>query len=111
MAYNEQLAIKIRTMLKETPDIEEKKMFGGLCFLLKGHMLCGVEKERFMFRVGKEQETQALNRPGSTIIEFNGRRMGGLIWVDPQTCKGSSLKNWMALALGFIRSLPPKRKK
>ena len=111
MAYDERLATKIRAILKETPGIEEKKMFGGLCFLLKNHMLCGVEKERFMFRVGREQEALALNRPGSSIIEFNGRRMGGLIWVDPAQCKGSALKEWMAIAIRFVGSLPPKKKK
>lgn len=111
MAYDERLATKIRGILKETPGVEEKKMFGGLCFLLKGHMLCGVEKERFMFRVGKEQEELALSRPGSSIIEFNGRRMGGLIWVDPTTCKESALKKWMEIATQFVESLPPKKKK
>ncbi len=111
MAYDEQLATNLRVILKTKPNIEEKKMFGGLCFLMAGHMLCGVEKERFMFRVGKEQEAQALARPRSSIIEFNGRRMGGLIWVDATSCPTSALREWVALAIQFVGVLPPKKKK
>lgn len=111
MAYDEKLATSLRVILKTKSVIEEKHMFGGLCFLMEGHMLCGVEKERFMFRVGKEQEAQALARPGSSIIEFNGKRMGGLIWVDARSCPTSARKEWVALAIQFVGSLPPKKKK
>lgn len=111
MAYDENLATNLRTILKTKPGITEMKMFGGICFLLKGNMLCGVEKERFIFRVGKEQEAEALSRLGSSIMDFNGRRMGGLIWVDSSTCNTPALKKWVALAIGFVGLLPPKKKK
>ena len=110
MAYDENLASDIRAALKAQPGITEMKMFGGICFLMKGHMLCGVEKKRFMFRVGKEQEAEALSRPGSSIMDFNGRRMGGLIWVKSTACSQATLKKWVALALGFVGPLPPKKK-
>ena len=111
MAYDEGLATDIRAVLKDKSGIEEKKMFGGLCFFLNSNMLCGIEKGRFMFRVGKEQEEQALSRQGSQVIKFNGRRMGGLIWVDAAACKGATLKDWIAIAVRFVGNLPPKRKK
>ncbi|MEC4674310.1 MAG: TfoX/Sxy family protein [Nitrospirota bacterium] len=110
MAYDEKLAINLRAILSAKQGIQEMKMFGGLCFLLKGHMLCGVEKERFMFRVGKEREAKALKRPGASIMDFTGRRMGGLIWVDSKKCSKSALKEWGALAIEFVGSLPPKKK-
>lgn len=111
MAYDENLATHLRTILKTQSGITEMKMFGGICFLLKDHMLCGVEKERFMFRVGKEQEAEALSRPGSSIMDFNGRRMGGLIWVGSTTCNTPALKKWVALAIRFVGLLPSKKKK
>ena len=90
MAYDEALATKLRSILKDKSGIDEKKMFGGLCFFLNSNMLCGVEKGRFMFRVGKEQEAHALSRPGTRVMEFNGRRMGGMIWVDSIVGVGST---------------------
>ncbi len=62
-----------------------------------------------MFRVGKEQEAKALTRPGSYNMEFNGRKMGGLIWVDSAACQGPALRKWVALAERFVGNLPPKR--
>lgn len=109
MAYDEGLATQLRAVLKKQAGIEERKMFGGLCFFLKGNMLCGVEKGRFMFRVGKEQETRALSRPGSRVIEFNGRRMGGMLWVDAAACTGSALTEWVAIAARFVEGLSPKK--
>ena len=61
-----------------------------------------------MFRVGKELETKALTRPGAKPIVFNGRRMGGLVWVDEKACRGRALARWIELAARFVGSLPPK---
>jgi hypothetical protein len=83
-------------------------MFGGFCWMLNGHMLCGVEVGRFMFRVGKELEAEALARPGARPIVFNGRRMGGLVWVDEEACRGRALSSWIELAARFVGTLPPR---
>lgn len=83
-------------------------MFGGYCWMLNGNMLCGVEVGRFMFRVGKGLEAVALARRGAKPIVFNGRRMGGLVWVDEAACKGRALEDWIELATRFARTLPPK---
>jgi hypothetical protein len=67
----------MRNALKERDDIQEKKMFGGYCWMLRGNMLCGVEVGRFMFRVGKELETEALQRSGASPMDITGRPMRG----------------------------------
>lgn len=83
-------------------------MFGGLCWLLNGNMLCGVEVGRFMFRVGKDREAQALARPGAEPVVFSGRKMGGIVWVDADACLDAGLGSWIDLAAEFAGSLPPK---
>jgi hypothetical protein len=71
-------------------------------------MLCGVEVGRFMFRVGKEQEAKVLARAGAEPIVFNGRHMGGFIWVEEGACRGRALAGWIDLAARFVGSLPAK---
>ena len=83
-------------------------MFGGTCWLNHGNMLCGVEVGRYMFRVGKAGEAEALARPGAQVVEFNGRRMGGIVWVDAQACPEEVLPAWIDLAARFAGSLPAK---
>ena len=83
-------------------------MFGGLCWLLNGNMICGVEVGRFMFRVGKALEAEALSRPGAELVVFSGRRMGGIVWVDADAALEAGLGGWVDLAAEFAGSLPPK---
>ncbi len=83
-------------------------MFGGICWLLDGNMLCGVEVGRYMFRVGKAQEREALSRPGAEIVSFAGRAMGGIVWVAAESCHQAGLESWILLAERFAGSLPPK---
>ncbi len=108
MPYDPHLADLMRDALKRRKGISEKKMFGGYCWMLNGNMLCGVEVGRFMFRVGKELEAEALKRPGAEIIGLNGRRMGGMVWVDADACLETGLKDWVSFAAKFAGSLPPK---
>ena len=79
MAYDEGLAQVLRDALTGTDGITEKKMFGGLCFMLNGNMLCGVHKDGAMYRVGKDHEDAALSLPGARKMDFTGRPMGGFI--------------------------------
>ena len=83
-------------------------MFGGLCFLVDGHMVCGTHENRFMFRVGRENEAAALARPGARPMDFTGRPMGGFVWVGPDSCRGAVLDDWIDLATDYVRALPPK---
>lgn len=109
MAYDEGLAYLIRDDLSEEPGISEKKMFGGLCFLLHGNMVCGVHKDGDMFRVGKPREAAALAIDGAREMDFTGRRMGGFIDVDADLMGDDSRRlQMMDLALANARALPPK---
>jgi hypothetical protein len=104
------LAVRLRAALAGRKRLTEKKMFGGMCFLLRGNMLCGTGKPGFMFRVGKNQHPAALARAGTRAMEINGRAFEGFIWVDPDACDARTLKRWIALADGYVAKLPPKGK-
>ncbi len=116
MAYDEELSGRLRAALEGLAGISEKRMMGGHCFFVDGNMLAGADRSkngegRFMFRVGKDQEAEAVARPGASVMEFGGRRMGGLIFVAEEACQDESLQAWVALALRFVGSLPPKEAK
>lgn len=89
---NDDLAAKLRTALSGTGQIAEKRMFGGVCFLLRGNMLCGTGRKEFMFRVGKAQDAQALALPGARPMDITGKVMKGFVWVDPAKCDARALK-------------------
>ena len=114
MAANEILVERMRDALASRGNIEERRMFGGLCVLMNGNMLCGASGsggDRFMFRVGKDREAEALARPGASPMDFTGRRMGGMVWVDPDSAIGTGLKDWVDLAAAFVGTLPDKVKR
>jgi TfoX/Sxy family transcriptional regulator of competence genes len=108
---NEKLAERLRGALKGRGQVTEKRMFGGMCFLLRGNMLCGSGKTDFMFRVGKAQDAEALARPGARPMDFTGRKFPGFVWVDPEACDSRALKRWVALAETYVAALPPKGKR
>lgn len=83
-------------------------MFGGYCWMLHGHMLCGVEVGRFMFRVGKDQEADALKRAGASPMDITGRPMRGFVWVLAEHAEGDMLKKWIEFAASFVNGLPSK---
>ena len=112
MAYDEALAQRLRDELRKTKCVSEKRMMGGLCMLVNGNMLGGVDRksgrDRFMFRVGKENEAKALRRAGASIVNMGGKRLGGLVFVEAEACDGQVLKEWVGMALGFVANLPKK---
>lgn len=109
MAYDERLATTLQDDLQFRPDVSERKMFGGLCFMLSGNMLCGVHSGGAMFRVGKEREAEALALPGVSPLAFTGRRMGGLVDVNDAAFYDANLrKQLLSLAFSFVAALPPK---
>ncbi|MEM8729433.1 MAG: TfoX/Sxy family protein [Pseudomonadota bacterium] len=108
MAYSEAAAEIMRADLGVEPGLSEKKMFGGLCFLLHGHMVCGVMKDYAMYRPGKVREAEAL-AAGAQPLSFTGRRMGGLVEVDLSAFDDPDLRSKLTdLALAHAASLPPK---
>ena len=109
MAYDEGLAETLRDDLAGIEGIAERRMFGGIAFLLHGHMVCGVHSGGGMFRVGKDAEATALELPGVRPMQFTGRRMGGLVEVDDAAAADDEVRaRLMRLALDFAGSLPPK---
>ena len=102
------VADRVRRALADRRAVTEKKMFGGTCFLLRNHMLCGAGKQGFMFRVGKAQYAKALKRRGATPVIFNRREFEGFVWVDPGACDARALRSWIALAEDYVSALPPK---
>ena len=108
---NDLLAGRLRRAFAGRRSVSEKRMFGGVCFLLRGNMLCGTGKSDFMFRVGKQQNTEALSRPGARPMDFTGTVMKGFVWVDPASCDSRALKRWIAMAESYVGTLPAKGKK
>ena len=108
MALDEDLAERMRVALAGAGAIREVKMFGGLCFMLNGNMVAGTSKRGLMVRVGKEQQSNALARPGAKRMEMTGRPMEGYVFVDPPPPDDRSLQEWIALAVAFVKTLPPK---
>lgn len=109
MSYDELLTARIRAALGPMPDLEEKKMFGGVGFLLNGKMLCGVHKNDLIVRVGPAGYAEALSRPHTHVFDMTGRSMTGWVVVKPQGCASEAeLKVWVEQGLAFARSLPPK---
>lgn len=108
MPYDPHLLDLMRDALRDRPAIVEKRMFGGFCWMQDGNMLCGVEVGRFMFRVGRELEPEALDRPGATPMDITGRPMRGIVWVDADAALEAGLETWVDFAAGFVGSLPPK---
>ncbi len=108
MAYDPHLLDLMRDTLADRPGITERKMFGGYCWMLNGNMLCGVEVGRFMFRVGKDLEAEALKRTGVTPMDITGKPMRGLVWVEVDEAIEAGLDTWVDFAARFVGALPPK---
>ncbi len=109
MAYDAGHAELMRAELADTPDITEKKMFGGLCFLKNGHMVCGVHQGGGMARVGKAAEAAALEIDGISPLSFTGRKMGGMVDVSEDVLGDDARRAQIVqMALTYASSLPPK---
>ena len=108
MAYDTGLAQILRDALHGQP-VVEKKMMGGLSFLLNGHMLCGVHKTGAMFRVGKPNYAAALALQGVGPMMFTGREMAGLVDVTDEACADDQVRDSLLnMARDFVLSLPAK---
>jgi TfoX/Sxy family transcriptional regulator of competence genes len=109
MAYSKSLADRIRWALRSIHNVEEKKMFGGVSFLLNGNMLVGVWESSLIVRLGTEQAAEALKR--STVREFDvaGRPMKGWVMVEPDGLDSDAeLAMWVEQATQFVEKLPAK---
>jgi TfoX/Sxy family transcriptional regulator of competence genes len=109
MAYDEDLAMRVREQLADQDAITEKEMFGGLAFLLAGNMSVGIRGNELMVRVGREGSEEALGQPHARPFDMTGRPMKGWILVAAEGITSErGLAAWVARGIGFARSLPPK---
>lgn len=108
MAYDEQLATRIRILLADRPDVSERKMFGGLTFMISGNMCCGVHGDELIVRLGPDGEEGALARPHARPMDLTGRRMRGFITVRPAGFAARRLNRWVREAVARAESLPAK---
>ncbi len=109
MAYEEALADRVRDVLIDVDGVTERKMFGGLAFMVNGNMLCGPIGENLMVRVGPDGYEEALAIDGASEMRFTGKPMRGFVDVDGQAlADDSALKAWVERGLTFAQSLPPK---
>ena len=109
MAYDEGLAERLRDALSEQRNLTEKKMFGGLAFMLNGHMFCGIVGDELMVRVGPEKYQNALSLPYARQMDFTGKPMKGYVYVAPDGFESDEdLTAWANRGAEFVRTLPPK---
>ena len=109
MAYDEGLAERLRAAFMSRADVIERKMFGGIAFMVSGHMCCGVTGDDLMVRVGPEQHADALLLPHARPMDFTGRAMKGFVYVEQSGLDSDeNLQEWVNLSLNFVRTLPPK---
>lgn len=109
MAYDEALAERIRDALSTTEGVVEKKMFGGIAFMVRGNMTCGVVKDDLMARVGRDAHAEALELPGARPMDFTKRPMKGMVFVDGASLDNDeALRGWVERCLAFTSTLPAK---
>jgi len=109
MAYDEGVAERLRDLFVDRPGISEKKMFGGLVFMYRGHMLVGILGDSLMARVGPTEYVDALKHPHVREMDFTGKPMKGSVYVDPAGIESDAdLSKWIGLCLRFNEPLPPK---
>lgn len=109
MAFSEALAQRVREVLGKRKGISERKMFGGLAFLLNGNMCCGVMGDLLMLRLGESGAAEALAEPHVRPMDFTGRPMKNMVYVDPPgLVADEALRKWARQAVAFASSLPAK---
>src|SRR5439155_18404984 len=109
MAYDEGLAERIRGVLDEQPSVSEKRMFGGVAFLVKGHMSVGIVEEKLMVRVGPASYDRVLRQRHARRMDFTGRPMKGFVYVVPSGYESDvDLQRWVNLGVSYVATLPAK---
>jgi hypothetical protein len=111
MAYDEDLADRIRTVVSSEPDLTEKRMFGGLAFLIGGNMAVSASSQGgLLLRIDPAESDALVREPDVRRFEMRGREMDGWLRVDPAVLgTDAELRSWVAHGVAYARSLPPKR--
>ena len=110
MAFDEGLAERVRAVLDSRSDVEDKRMFGGIAFLVAGNMACGVMGDELMVRVGADSAPDLIaSEDGARAMDMKGRPMRGWVLVAPEaTGDDADLERWVRRGEAFAASLPPK---
>lgn len=109
MSYDPEAAERVRRVLSGRDDVVEKKMVGGLSFLVNGNMCCGITGTALMVRVGAERREQALREPHVQPMAFAGRALSGFICIEPEGyAADNALASWVQRGLDFVSGLPAK---
>jgi hypothetical protein len=109
MPFDETLAERLRPLFRGSYTVKEKKMFGGLAFIVNGHMCCGIVGKNLVVRTGPAAFDHALKRPHTRSMDFTGRPMKGFIYVAPAGYRSDrDLKSWTQLGIDFVLRQPPK---
>ena len=112
MAYDEALAQRVRRALQGTTGVTERKMFGGIAFMVHGNMCCGIQDRELVVRTGPHAYHDALTRPHARECNFTGKPMKGLVMVAHEgISRSDSLKRWVRLGSTYAGSLPAKQAK
>jgi TfoX/Sxy family transcriptional regulator of competence genes len=109
MAFDEGLAERIRDLIADQPDMSERKMFGGLCFMRSGNMCFGIVGGELMVRVGPDEYEASLALANAREMDFTGRSMRGMVYVSEDgLSEDHDLSGWLDRGLDYAGSLPPK---
>jgi TfoX/Sxy family transcriptional regulator of competence genes len=109
MAYDEELAGRVRDVISAREEVTERKMFGGIAFMVAGNMACGVLGEDLIVRLGDEEVEKALKEEGVRPFDFTGKPMKGIVFVSPErTSDDAGLTEWVEAGADYASSLPPK---
>ncbi|HXJ32184.1 MAG TPA: TfoX/Sxy family protein [Gemmatimonadales bacterium] len=110
MSYDESAAARVRRVLARRRDVVEKRMVGGLSFIVRGSMCCGVTGDRLMVRVGPEARARMLAKPHTEPMQFAGRPLAGFICVKPAGYRtDEALRTWLQRGIDFVATLPSRR--
>jgi len=109
MAYDPTLYVRVQDVLAERDDTADRRMFGGVCFLVRGHMACGILGDELIVRVGEDAFAQAMGEPHTRLFDFTGRPMRGWVVVGPAgVATREALARWVDRGVAFTLGLPPK---
>ncbi len=109
MAFDEALAARVRDVLSATEGLAEKRMFGGIAFLVNGNMCCGVHGDELIVRLAPERAEDALDQPHVRVFDLTGRPMKGWLLIGPGgVANEDDLSSWVDQAIAFAGSLPAK---
>ena len=110
MVYDEGLVERLREIFEDRRDVEEKKMFGGIAFMVRGHMCVGIVGETLMARIGPDEYDKALKKKHVREMDFTGKPMKGFIYIDPEGFESDKdLQYWVTMSETYAKSLPPKK--